>query len=322
MRIKKILENIKKYLSFWEKTSRKRWDFSVSNDKIVDIKIDKISTKKALSRRFRKNIASTFLSSFLKNKKIIFILVFIWIISYFSYFLFIWEKFKITAVEIVWEDQFVNKDLAYLWAKELIWENIFSVSTKQAIDLVSIFQKNIDFVKLKRIFPWKITVEPISYTPLLYLEKYKIRYIITENWVLLPYFWEKNDLYQTSIYNFDKDYQKLLYTQVLQSRIIEKINQHLQVFTTNFLLENIAGIDYFLSEKELHINLKEGPKLILDIEQNPEDQLKRYLIFNTKYDSYDYFYVDLRISKKVFSCSLKEKNLCQKNLSRIYNYNF
>lgn len=318
MRIKNLFKNIKLLFKWKKRKSSIERQF---NDKIVDISSPQNPSKKTSIRKL-KNIFSWWIFSILsKNLSIIIWFILIILIWFWVNFMFAWEKFKISEVEIISNSDFISKDLSYLWAKELLWRNIFLISTKESLDFVSLFQKNLKYIKLKRLLPSKISIEPISYPPLLYFENNNLRYIISENWVLLPYYWEIWDLYNTEIYTLENP-QKILYTKVFPDRIISKIKNHLDIFSTNFLLDNIEKVTYFNTEKELHIDISWGPKLIFDIEQSPDIQLKRYLIFTTKYNISDYYYIDLRIDKKVFACENQDENLCIENLKRIYNYNF
>jgi hypothetical protein len=91
-------------------------------------------------------------------------------------------------------------------------------------------------------------------------------------------------------------------------------------FKEIFLNKNISKFAYFKLERELHIFLESGTIIILSLNDSLSKQLAFLKFYNDNYNDIistgELIYVDARILSKIFVC--KEKDICKRNLSRIY----
>jgi hypothetical protein len=80
---------------------------------------------------------------------------------------------------------------------------------------------------------------------------------------------------------------------------------------------------YFPTEREAHIDLKTGTKLIFDFMGDVDEQIKKLLIFHKEQFNLKeakIIYIDLRIKNKIFFCSQEDEYKCILNLKNTYLY--
>jgi hypothetical protein len=80
---------------------------------------------------------------------------------------------------------------------------------------------------------------------------------------------------------------------------------------------------YFPIEREVHIDLKTGTKLIFDLMGEADEQIEKLLIFHKEQFNLKetkFIYIDLRIKNKIFFCNQEDEYKCILNLKNTYSY--
>jgi hypothetical protein len=91
----------------------------------------------------------------------------------------------------------------------------------------------------------------------------------------------------------------------------------------NLLTSQVSSIYYFPKEREVHVDLENGTKLLFDLEGDIQDEIKKLLIFHKEQSDLKnvaFVYIDLRVKNKIFFCPLTSEFQCKINLVRIYGY--
>ncbi len=244
------------------------------------------------------------------------------------YIIFISPYFKISPSKVIIErlDTITDINIAYKSIENVYWNSIFLIDQKNIKNSMTWMQKNIKSIEITRLFPnWlKIIVEsykPEFSTKFSWIDK---SYIITSNWVLI---YEKN--INKILYNLEINDNNLIesgffdYKEWVSTDTMKKIIFTRDLFKSTFSNKNIWKFIYFKLENELHITLDSGIILIFELNEDIHKQVALLRFYNdTNKDilnTWGIFYIDSRIIWKIFSC--KDKNLCRKNLVKIYwNY--
>jgi hypothetical protein len=115
------------------------------------------------------------------------------------------------------------------------------------------------------------------------------------------------------------------YKQIFNPFYIDRISNIIEKFEQNFISVQTTNLYYYEIERELHIELDDWALIIFSIDDDisTDLQIEKLAIFNKDYfeiNNWTFVYIDLRISNKIFFCSVEIKNQCETNLKGIYSY--
>jgi len=233
----------------------------------------------------------------------------IWIFSLFSPF------FNLKTVEIynIWDNALIDMNIAYTSIEKFRDKNMFLLSKSNIKTSIINYQKNINYVTIKK-YPLdkKIVIKLNSIEWLFYTTINWKKYIITKNWVFIP------------TNNSWKKYSELNIIFSKEGEFINRIIDTKEQLKSNILWIKIKSITYFEKERELHIDLENNLKLIFDIDSDTEEQIEKIAIYNKEQKNIskpiDLYYIDLRVPNKLYYCENEMLNICRENLIRIYPY--
>lgn len=320
-RIKKYFQNVK-FRKEIKKEKSKKYLFK-TNKETKKWSLFEYAKKQ---KRFSTYLITT--TENIKNYRVLFSLIWISLTLLCTYIVLISPYFRISPSKVIIErlDTITDVNIAYKAIEKVYWESIFLID-KEAIrsNLIS-YQKNIKRLYISRLYPnWlKIIIEsykPQFYTEFAWIDK---KYIITSNGVLI---YEKNiDKLLTNLEIVDEwlieawffDYKEWVNEEIMKKVIFTR-----DLFKDVFPNKNIAKLIYFKIDNELHISLETWTKIIIELNSEIWKQIAMLKFYNDNnkdiLSSWDLVYIDSRIFWKIYSCS--DKNLCYKNLIRIYpNY--
>ncbi|NUJ98039.1 FtsQ-type POTRA domain-containing protein [Candidatus Gracilibacteria bacterium] len=238
-------------------------------------------------------------------------------------FLFFGPFFKVVNIDILRYENITNINIAYKSVEDIRNTPLLLIDGKNIATKLKNYQKNIKEVKIRRIFPdtLKITIE--SYKGVFNTIINEKEYIITENGVFIPSKFS-TELKEIKLGGIEGKVSGILdYKEIFKSEEIKKIISIQHKINANLIIIGIESIYYFPTEREVHIDLKTGTKLIFDLMGDIDEQIKKLLIFHKEQFNLKemvFSYIDLRIKNKIFFCSQEEKNNCILNLKNIYSY--
>lgn len=320
LRFRKFFKN-KKFREEIRKEKSKKYLFAKNTSKISFF--DLYKNKKRWFSLIIKSVWENW-----KKYKIQFVLMWLILISLSLYIIFISPYFRISPSKVIIErlDTITDINIAYKWVENYYWSSIFLINENDVKNSIVWLQKNLKNIEVSRLFPnWlKIVLESYSpqfYTKFVGVDKW---YIVTSNWVLI---YEKN--LDKKLYNLEIIDINLIeswffdYKEWVNENVMKKIILLRDLFKTTFSNKNISKFVYFKLENEVHISLESWVNLIFELNDNINKEMALLKFYNdTNKDilnSWEVFYIDVRILWKVFSCP--DKIQCRKNLVRIYwNY--
>lgn len=235
-------------------------------------------------------------------------------------FILFGPTFKIKKIEVIKMDNITNMDIAYKAIEGFRWKSILSIEKSDVFHKLTSYQNNIKDIKTSIILPdtYKIVIE--SYIWIFNTKINEKNFIVTENWSLIPWVNEKLKNIET-IKQFDKN-KFIDYKKIFDTKYIQKIESITKKLKENIINIEILNIKYYVTERELHIKIKNDTTLIFDLNWDYKEQIEKIVIFNkenTKISNSDIIYIDLRIKNKIFLCKTKEEFICRKNLKNVYS---
>ncbi len=232
----------------------------------------------------------------------------------------IWGPFfKIQHINIIKRDNISNIEISYSSVQSLRDKNIFWVWFEDIRKKMLSYQPNLASIQPSVSFPntLKITIE--SYPGLFNTLLWNKNYIITQNGVLVP----KNphpELQNISVF-LDEWTSFLEYRQIFQQEYIEKIYTLVEWVTDNIIWSQVFDMLYYQNEREAHIILKSGVRLIFDLNTDSTEQIEKIAVFHKESQnilSWELTYIDLRIKNRIFYCPTTVQYQCLENLKSIY----
>jgi K+ transporter len=110
------------------------------------------------------------------------------------------------------------------------------------------------------------------------------------------------------------------YKQIYSPENIKKIQKLVTKLEENIVNLKIKNIVYYVIEREVHIE-NESNILLFSLEDDINTQIEKTAIFHKQHFSLNtngLYYIDMRVPNKIFYCTRKEQNTCEKHLKRIY----
>jgi len=236
------------------------------------------------------------------------------------YTLFFSPYFIIKNIEIIKNDSISNINIAYKSINNVRYKNIFTINKTKIKKSIIELQNNIEKIRITKNFPNTLQIEIESYPPIFKTKISKKDYLILENWSIIPWTYNK-DIENLNIKN-NVNNNNISYKNIISKDNINKIQKSITYIKNNIYIDKIKEINFFPNEKEIHISIYKDEKIILLLNKNLDNQLKKLILLRNenKFNLNDLVYIDLRIKNKVYICKKENLIFCDKNLKRIYNY--
>lgn len=244
-----------------------------------------------------------------------FIMLTMWII-----FALLWPFFKVKHINIIKSDNITNMDISYMSVDYLRGRSIWFINKENIKQNLLKNQNNLENIEIHTQLPNKLQIQLKSYKPVFTTNLDTKNYFVLSNGTLVPHS-ENSELPHLNIFHQSSSQRFLSYKQLLEQKYIQVIANTIQELKKNLINIEIHTLSYFVQERELHIDIQNKNKLIFDINQNTDKQIKKLAIFNkelTPITQENIIYTDLRISNKIFYCLEENKNTCNKNLEYLY----
>ena len=316
---------------------RRYWQNKAFREKTLSEKrkLYLLNTKQSEKRSFfsilltkkRFNYFNTVLGVIEKNRerfRLSFVLTGLFLILASGYILFFSPYFRISPSRVVIErvDTITDINIAYRAIEDFYGASIFSINTSEIQARLMDLQKNIKHVEVSRLFPNGLKIIIESYKPQfnIHLPNIDKNYVITSNGILI---YQKDGTKLATLDLIDTVLAEagfLDYKQGVRENFMGDILTVREKFGQTFPSVNIAKFSYFQTERELHIALESGTKILVRLGADTEKQIAMLKFYNDNnkdiINSGNIDYIDTRIIGKIFVC--QEKNICEKNLKRIY----
>lgn len=334
--IKKLKHTVQKISRYWNNRTFRKEVLS-EKKKLYLLDTGKKSSWRLsfftfFSGKKRFHYFSTVFSVFERNKdrfRLPFLLMGLFLCISSIYILFFSPYFRISPSRVIIErlDTITDINIAYKSIEDIYGASIFLVNTDDIREKLVSLQKNIKQTQISRLFPNGLKVIIESYKPQFFvrLGKNEKTYIITSNGILI--YQKMNDATLFDLELVDQQLSEagfIDYKEGIKEKIMRVILASRDLFKKIFPVINIAKFTYFQSEREIHIALESGTNILLRAENDIEQQLLSLKVYNDTYkdiiNSGNISYIDMRVPGKVFTC--QDKELCKKNLSRIYGINY
>ena len=310
------MQNIIKYIKSFSKRKKRK----LNKRKLTLSKLNKTSFTKKRKKIVIKNINFEQLKIFWNNIFYYYLLIFI-ILTSLSLYIIFWPVFKIKYIEIIKQDNITNMLISYKALENYRWEPIWTPEKKDILKSLQNYQHNIRDIKVKITFPDTLKITIDSYKWLFNTTVNDKTFTITTNGTLIPAQYSE-DYSELKIINNIAKSKFLDYKKVFDSTFLAKISNINNKIKENIINLNIKDITYYVIERELHIETEKDTILIFDLNWNTNEQIEKLAILNKEHidiNKYWIMYIDLRITNKVFYCTIEEEYKCIKNLKSIYS---
>lgn len=295
-----------------------------NNKKRTKINIFKFETKKTtFKNKRRKKIDISKFFKINKQKLIIYYVLWLILVVILVFSLIYWSNFSLKNINIIKEDNITNINVSYSSVNEFRNKPIFLLNQEDIKKRIKAYQENIKEIKTSIVLPDTLKINISSYKWYFNIEQNWKIYIITQNWVMVP-FKSKDETLKTIELKSKQENNLIIldYKKVFNERFIENIKYLEEAIEKNLIDIKIEKIVYYEIEREAHFYINNNTILIFDINWNIESQVETLAIFNKQHLdlSKDWIiYIDLRIKDKVFYCTKEEAYNCENNLKKIYS---
>lgn len=264
-------------------------------------------------------IKINFIEKIKKSHIFTFILILMLLLS-----MFVNAFLKINIVKITKNDNITNISIAYESIDKFRWKYLFMVKDVDIENAIRTNQKNIKTIKITKLPTNTLKIELESYDPIFKTVFNDKNYIIISNWVFIPSSNENKTLSKINL-KTNKETHFPDYKIIVSEKYLKRIQSLKDKISKNITNLKTKELDYYITERELHIIDSNWARIIFDLEWDLDKQVKRLSIFNKNYfdlTKIGMIYIDLRINNKIFYCASWEKwinNLtCVNNLTNIY----
>jgi cell division septal protein FtsQ len=290
-----------------KKQSSKKWYFSLS-DTTIKFKKRKKSQIKTHIYKIRPYFTR-------ENRIIIFWSGLIFLV-FCIIFLIFWPFLKVKNILITREDTIININQAYWNVEYTRWKNILFLDTSTIASRLQKWQNSIEEVRFKVKFPDTLQIHLKAYTPL----------FETQDQLIL---WNGVFVTKEGIGNYELDTMIVessnedifTYWYTLNPVELQKITLLMSELRKNILWFNPTAIQFYTAEKEVIISQEDSTLFIFDVSWSIPEQIEQLSIYQKEWwgiPKNTYVYIDVRIPKKLFLCSLEQEFVCSKNLLNIY----
>lgn len=243
-------------------------------------------------------------------------IILLWILILFSPYL------NVHRIEILRDSSYVDLNMAYTSVDTIRWKKIFSLDTQNIAKNIINFQNNIDLVTIKLILPDRVDIQLVSSPAVFSTFLRKKSYIIVENGTLVPSNTVSENLINLEIYGDIEDSNDFIdYKKTLRTEELQKIFAIQKSLRENLLTLNIANLHYFVTQRELAVEINGGMLIFFDLTKDITPQIEKLVVFskeNADITNNTIIYIDNRISNKVFYCDIETEFTCRNNIKNIY----
>ena len=314
--------NIKKIKIYFKNlfSKKRNTGFSIKNTFNSLPKQESLKFKKR-KKRIIANFLRKFSISFSKKIFIFYGIWFLFVVIIWIITIFLWPFLNIKEIYITRWDINVNIDLAYRAVDFVRWKKIFSIKEFDIKKSILKYQESIQDIDISFDIPNTININITDYNSLFQTTLLWKRYLILENWAIIPLRNSSDKNYIYVYMNKKKIPHFPEYKKIFQKKYIQSI-----LYLKNSLIENmitlkIKNIHYYVAEREVIIELEKWWDLIFDLTKNLSAQIEKIVIFNKESGDItkkNLIYTDLRIENKVFFCDITSEFFCRINLKNIY----
>lgn len=233
-----------------------------------------------------------------------------------TYILFISPYFRIAPSKVLIErtDTITDINIAYKSIENIYGQSIFFMNEGDVANMLVSLQKNIKTIDISRLYPNGLKIILQSYQPqfVTAFAGSEKKYILTSNGVLI---YDKNPskkLFPIDI--VDPTFVEIGffdYKEGITEQYMQRIVTARDTFFDRFTGVNISRLTYFKVERELHISLESGVRIILELTE-PEDITRQLAALRFYVDQHkdvlnlgEVAYIDIRNIGKIFICNEK-----------------
>lgn len=308
---------------FWKKKSRRTklwWEIKKERKKPLFFHQNQNIFKKRKKNIVFKWKQNNHFHSIKKNLKL-YLLGFILFTLCTIWFIVIGPYTRVENIKILKKDNLTNIDIAYKSINPIRWKSIFRVNKEDIKKRLLSYQHNIKNIEIKATLPNNLKITLESYKQAFYTTFNGKGYIITENGTLIPSK-DSNSTKSLIVRNhLQNNTNKFVdYKQIYSPENIKKIQKLVTKLEENIVNLKIKNIVYYVIEREVHIE-NESNILLFSLEDDINTQIEKTAIFHKQHFSLNtngLYYIDMRVPNKIFYCTRKEQNTCEKHLKRIY----
>lgn len=234
-------------------------------------------------------------------------------------------RIPITNITVARSDALVDIDLANQTLGDLPEDmSYFSLPTATITKVIRESQPNVAQAIFERTFPNKLSITLASYPATFVTHEGEKEGIITSNGVLVLRPMPHQTLPELRVVFTDGRpvTQAFNYRRVLDPEDANRANAFVKALS-GALQENILRVSFFPQERELHAEIGTGRTILLfDADADFEKPLRMLRFYASKKGNPlvkdAWFYADLRVPNKIFSCSVEKTRDCRKNLVGVY----
>jgi len=228
--------------------------------------------------------------------------------------------FSIKNIDIIRQDDIINIDLSYKSIENIRYKPILFQDKEEIKSRLMTYQPNINYIYIRKILPDNIKIILSSYKGSFQFEKDWKTYILTENWVVVP--WKPKEWIRKINIKNTGNLWIIDYKKVFKSEYVLRIEEIIKLINEKNSFVEINELNYYKKERELHIISKDWIIIIFDLNKPPKAQVEKLNIFYKKYLSKIKLwivYIDLRINEKIYYCTTDNEFQCKVNLKSIYD---
>ena len=273
--------------------------------------------KQAKKRKKYKLIRNTFHPILIMNpyKLRVFLIIFMGIIISFGIILSF--NLSIRDIYITRENSLIDINEAYRNLEYLRGKSMIHLQKDNIITRLQSSQSVIQDVYVKRRFPRAIEVHIVPYRPLfqssegLIMTSGNIFWTDSERITGIP--WLDVSWYEPSLLNSGPDFSLSDLRNIIQ--LINELEK-------NIVWLRINGKKYYIKEREIHLRDNSGTIYLFDLTHSIALQTEKLAIYFREKEKNpsqrDMTYIDVRVPRWLFVCSLTEESVCMRNMRNIY----
>jgi len=290
----------------WKRTKKRKKIESKKNSTLFSFQ----DTHKKILKKKRKSLFQDVWIFQIKKHTIVPYLILgisiVWFILYFS------SYFRVSEIFIDTNSSTININRAYENAVYIRGKHILLLNSEDIIGRLKTWQKSIQNISLKAIFPNKISIFLESY-PVMFQTK---QHVILQNWFITEKIQDFSDVPFIHLGDFDEN------SFIISSNHLDHTHKIISWIEKNLPNRWVESIFLALKEKEVLVKDALWTIFIFDLNQNIKEQIEKLSIYQTENAGSlllnDDYYRDLRVGERIFVCKNTENNTCLNNLNVIY----
>jgi len=238
-----------------------------------------------------------------------------------------WTGIDVTDVVIARADPLVDVDLATQSLGDLTDISYFSVPEAAISKAVREAQPNVEDVSFDRAFPDGLTVTLRSHPAAFAVRENDKEGVVTSNGVLVLRPAPRQGLPELRVIRPTDGTraQAFNYRRILDPQDAQKAAGLAAALAERFPDAKVSRVSFFVMERELHAEMGTGRTVLLfDADADFGKPLQKLRFYASKkgdpFAKNAWFYADLRVPNKIFSCPADKTRDCRKTLVGIYGH--